>query len=162
MSLRWGRVVLGFAVSLGVLGGCLDVSSVDKDTGPGDAGTGAAGTGGIASDSGWGLEPLPCDPRFSLSDNPVVVGTDLVVSFTDSVPYTNIDLAVDGAGPPSYIDGSWTSPKPSCAKCTWSWGFNGQGEGKLYMTITADQLTGSAECQVHSVKPNADAGADGS
>jgi putative cofactor-binding repeat protein len=95
---------------------------------------------------------LPCDSRFSLSQNPVVDYQTFTVSFTDQTAYEYVSLSPSGPGNPVVVGPAVTGTGPY----TWTWKVDGHGEGDLTLNLLKDRHdtnpgTLVASCQVRSV-----------
>lgn len=114
----------------------------------GSAASGGApvGGGGTSGGGGSGGTPLPCDKRFSFSENPATAGKPFYVTFQDSPGYVYIGMDVSGAGAPSVSDLQITGSGPY----SWRWLVSGHGAGVLKFTFTKDNGTAVAGCQIYS------------
>lgn len=139
-------------VSVVSLTACLDLAGTEDSESTG----GGAGASNIEHDSGWGLEPLPCDPAFELSETPVVSGKAFTVWFTDDEPLTNLNLLIT----PDGTSGNWAGPKDTCTTCVWHWDVTEHPDGVLTLAVTATEMPKAKTCQVHSAAPGTDAGSE--
>ena len=127
--------------------------------GAGGASSGGAGQGGTPTGGGSGGSggaPLPCDSRFSFSQNPVTAGSDFTVTFKDTPGYVYIGMDVTGPGSPVASDLKISGAGPY----SWSWKVSGHGAGTLKLTFTKDNGTPVASCQIGS-NPSSGGGGSG-
>lgn len=121
---------------------------------------GAAGVGGSGGAAGSGGAPLPCDARFSFSDNPATAGVDFEASFTDSPGYAYVGMNVSGPGSPTT---TWVGV--SGTPHVWTWTVSGHGAGVLDFTFVKDANGGPgtpiASCQIRSLGSGGSGGTGG-
>jgi len=119
---------------------------------------GTTATGGSTATGGTGGTPLPCDSRFSCSDNPATAGAPFHVTFSDSPGYVYIGMDVSGPGSPATSDLQISGSGPYA----WTWLVSGHGSGVLSFTFTKDNGTAVASCQIQSNPGSGSGGTGGS